>query len=128
MTRIISFAWTTDALLADRKSVTRRDWAAKTAAGFKQGDLVQAYNRSPRNGGERVGYIEIAQDPYLENLNKMTGDDFEAEGFAYLEENPGKVPHNAPWGDEGPLNYFLEWRKRDHQVWVVRFKFLQGIT
>ena len=120
--KIISFSWTTPALLAGRKTVTRREWKESTAKQFKAGDIVQAYNRSPRNGGERVGYIEITRDPYLENLNKMTDEDFEAEGFNYLEHNPDKVAQNAPWADEGPFGYFNDWRKQNHEVWVVRFK------
>ena len=35
MSKIISFAWTTDALLQCKKTVTRRDWDDKYASRFK---------------------------------------------------------------------------------------------
>ena len=57
--QIISFALTTDALLACQKTVTRRDWPDKYAAQFQVGNLVQAYDKSPRNGGRCVAIIRI---------------------------------------------------------------------
>jgi hypothetical protein len=36
----ISFAWTTPALLAGHKTVTRRDWDAEYAIRFAAGQLV----------------------------------------------------------------------------------------
>ena len=56
---IISFAWTTAALLDGRKTVTRREWSDAHAAKFKPGDLVDAYDRSPRFKGKKVGVIRI---------------------------------------------------------------------
>ncbi len=120
--RIIAFADTTQALLARRKTVTRRNWADKTAAGFKKGDVVQAYNRSPRNHGECVGFITIAQDPYKEALAAMPDDDFEAEGFAYLQHNPSRSGHSAPWYGQDMKKYFESWRQSGDALWVVRFE------
>lgn len=37
----ISFAWTTDALLAGRKTCTCRDWERDYAERFKAGDLTR---------------------------------------------------------------------------------------
>lgn len=54
--RIISFAWTTAALLKGKKTVTRRRWKKPLV---KVGDLAQAYNRSPRFQGRRVAIIKI---------------------------------------------------------------------
>ncbi|MBW2053822.1 MAG: ASCH domain-containing protein [Deltaproteobacteria bacterium] len=48
--KIVSFAWTTEALLAGRKTVTRRCWNERYAGRFKSGDLVQAYDRNPSGG------------------------------------------------------------------------------
>ena len=52
--KIISFAWTTPALLAGRKTVTRRDWSDRYALLFHADDFVAGYNRSPRHGGRRA--------------------------------------------------------------------------
>jgi len=48
--KIISFAWTTEASLAGRKTATRRCWSEGYARRFKSGDLVQAYDRNPSGG------------------------------------------------------------------------------
>lgn len=82
---IVSFSWTTPALLAGRKTRTRRQWDEKYAARFHVGDVCQAYDKGPRNGGKRVGYIKIT-GMKRENVALMPEEDFEKEGFAYLEE------------------------------------------
>lgn len=93
---IISFAWTTGALLAGRKTVTRREsW---TPGYFKRWQdawdksrnrrdkdrlkyrIHDAYDRSPRNGGRKVGSIVLTCRPYLEPLCAMPESDLEAEG------------------------------------------------
>lgn len=57
---IISFAWTTQALLAGRKTVTRREWTDGHAAKFKPGDLVDAWDKLPRcKGSKKVAVIRI---------------------------------------------------------------------
>lgn len=49
--RIISFGWTWPALVAKSKTVTRWDWDEDYARRFHKGDIVLAYDRSPRLGG-----------------------------------------------------------------------------
>lgn len=61
--RIISFAWTTPALLAGRKTCTRRDWTYGYAANFALGEEVAAYDRSPRAFGQRVATIRLTALP-----------------------------------------------------------------
>ena len=56
---IISFAWTTEALLAGRKDVTRRWWTDEYARRFPPGSVHDAYNRSPRFKGKRVASIRV---------------------------------------------------------------------
>ncbi len=70
---IISFAWTTPALLAGKKTVTRREWSDKHAAKFKPGDLVDAWDKSPRFKGKKVAVIRIVS---IERspLSRMTED------------------------------------------------------
>lgn len=78
----ISFAWTTPALLARAKSATRRMWAPSHAAKFRAGQIVDAYDRSPRLGGRRVATIRIARDPWKQRTGLMDDVvDYEREGI-----------------------------------------------
>ena len=107
--KIISFSWTTPALLAGRKTVTRRDWPARYERQFKPGDLCQAYDRNPRNGGKCVAIIRLLSVTY-EPLRQMPDEDFEHEGFAYMIEIGKKPPFD-----------FEEWRRTPENRTVVRF-------
>jgi uncharacterized protein YqfB (UPF0267 family) len=78
--KIISFTWTTKALLEGKKTVTRRDWNEKYAKSFYKGDVVQAYNKAPRLGGKRVAYIKLTSEPYLQWLHDVTDEDEKKEG------------------------------------------------
>ena len=111
--KIISFAWTTAALLAGRKTVTRRNWDARYAAQFHPGDVVQAYDRNPRNGGKCVAHIRLVSIT-KEPRSAMPDSDFEAEGFAYLREQGKKLPFD-----------FEEWRNSGDSVYVIRFELVK---
>jgi hypothetical protein len=78
--KIISFAWTTTALLDGRKTVTRRRWTARHRRLFHEGDVVQAYDKAPFQGGKRVALIRLTCDPYQERLGAMPEADVQAEG------------------------------------------------
>jgi len=92
--KIISFAWTTPALLADppRKTVTRRNWKPEYAKRCKKGDLVAAYDKVPFHGGKHVATIQLTQDVYPEWSFWMPDEDYEVEGFAFFEEHPELLP------------------------------------
>lgn len=82
---ILSFAWTTDTLLAGRKTCTRRQWTTnyhrRWANAWDNGRRIhQAWNKSPRAGGRKVGDIELSCRPYRERLADMPERDLEAEG------------------------------------------------
>jgi len=83
---IISFAWTTPALLAGAKTMTRRKWKADYAERFKSGMLVDAWDRSPRTGkGRKVATIRLTRDAYLEVLEgPIPSEVYRREGFAWL--------------------------------------------
>ena len=119
--RIISFAWTTPALLARRKTCTRRDWKRSFATRFRAGELVQAYDKQARFGGKRVGIIRLAEKPHLESTRQAPGSDWEAEGFAYLSEIGATVD-----GLE-PLDLWTRWTNRGtgETLWVVRFEVVE---
>ena len=59
MPMIISFAWTTPALLDGRKTVTRRDWPDSHAVKFKPGDEAIAYDKQPMYGGVPVARLKL---------------------------------------------------------------------
>ena len=115
--RIISFAWTTPALLAGRKTCTRRDWMADYAQRFTVGELVAAYDRSPRAGGKQVAVIRLTADPILSN--ELPAKDWAAEGFDYLEEIGAKVNGNTP------LQLWDAWFKTKPYQWIVRFEVVE---
>jgi len=82
---ILSFAWTTDALLSGRKTCTRRQWSDKYheqwCRAWDNGRRThQAWNKSPRFGGHKVGDFDLTCRPYREALTDMPESDLEAEG------------------------------------------------
>jgi len=117
--KIISFAWTTPALLAGEKTRTRRNWSDKYAKRFKVGDLIQAYDRQPRFKGKRVAIIKILNIK-KENISLMPNKDYKKEGFAYLEKINKKI-----FG-ENPKMAFQEWRKEGGKYWVIDFEVLKN--
>jgi hypothetical protein len=118
--KIISFAYTTPALLAGRKTCTRRNWAPRYAALFNGGELVQAWDKSPRIGGKRIGTIRLLQEPRLEPLNEMPDSDYEAEGFAYLHQYELNIGQTI-WGSWSKAD-FDRWRQSGEKAYVIRFE------
>jgi len=130
--RIISFAWTTAALLAGAKSVTRREWDHEYARRFRAGDVVLAYDRSPRAHGRHVATIQLTQAPTWEALGMMPDSDYEAEGFAWFERHPEELRKLEQRGIYLPVPFarFKKWRQENgacHE-WVVRFKLLEVVA
>lgn len=116
MPRIISFAYTTPALLAGRKSVTRRHWADSYARLFKSGDIILAYDRSPRAGGKQIATLRLTHGPYQESGWDMPANDFEAEGFAYFASK-GLLLNGLT-----PLQLWEQLEGHDDPWWVLRFE------
>ena len=116
---IISFAWTTPALLAFVKTCTRRDWSDDYARRFHEGDMEAAYDHSPRVHGHQVGVIELTITPYKEWSNLAPSTDWYAEGFEYLTEH-GLTLHGLT-----PLQVWNDWHDNPRKLWVVRFKIVQ---
>ena len=112
---IISFAWTTEAFLSNRKTRTRREWPDDYAAKFKVGDTVQAYDKQPRFHGKRIGYAVI-KGLKKESISEMPDEDFEREGFAFMQEHGLKI-----FGKE-PRKAFDDWRAQQREYWVVDFQ------
>ena len=113
---IVSFAWTTDAFMADRKSRTRREWNECHARQVIPGKtLIQAYDKIPIAGGKQIGLAITVVIKY-EDVSLMPEEDYEKEGFAYMEEKGLKI-----WGKE-PRQAFDEWREAGGMYWVLDFE------
>ena len=115
--KIISFARTTAALIARRKTVTRREWKDTQAARFNAGELVAAWSASPHRGGKPVGVIRI-KSVTREPTRLIPPSDWEAEGFAYMTERGINV------GRELSCSQLWEQWKRDRAkiTYVIRFE------
>jgi hypothetical protein len=123
MPRIISFAWTTPALRARRKTCTRRDWTVAYAERFHAGDEVLAYDRNPRQGGKTIAHLRLTADPVYESVAFAPDSDYEAEGFAYFAEHPDRqaVRNGIPMSWEA----FERWRAGVWCEWVIRFEIVE---
>ena len=111
---IISFAKTTPALLNGSKTVTRRGWCDTHAAKFHKGDIVDAYDKSPRYRGKKVATIRITKDPYKQALSDMPDDHFEREGGLQL------------W-PRGIAEFQLMMGSMDKIYWVVEFELVYRV-
>jgi len=111
----ISFAWTTPAVLAGAKTVTRRDWTDRHARQFHAGDVVDAWSKDPRAGGRKVARVRILSIA-LEPMAWMPDRDYAAEGFDYLHslDEPGRCRHD-----------FEHWRQSGGEQWVIRFELVE---
>jgi hypothetical protein len=114
----ISFAWTTRALLAGAKTVTRREWNDAYAARFHKDEFVVALDKSPMYGGRPVAVIRLTRDPYLENPRDAPDADFAGEGFSYMDHN-GTTEERLR-----AFDIWIGWKEGEDQgpLWVVRFE------
>jgi hypothetical protein len=123
---IISFAWTTAALLAGRKTVTRRQWARSYAEKFYRGQIIDAYDKQPRFGGKKVAVIQLTHEPSFQLDADIADSDFEHEGFAYMAEHPELIPKNFRMRPtETMIDRFGLRRESGGHSWVIRFKLVQ---
>ncbi len=121
--RYISFAWTTAAFKARRKTVTRRDWKDDYARSFQEGEIVGALDKLWRAGGNAIGSIRLTCAPYKESESLMPDSDYEAEGFAFLDEHPELKP--PCWRDVDLRKKFEMDRALGEELWVVRFEIVK---
>ena len=117
---IISFAWTTPALLAGAKTMTRREWSATHARRFTVGMLVDAWDRSPRTRkGRKVATIRITRPPHLEWSSDLSEEDVDREGFNWLRAH----------GEWVQVEQILSaWRAERRFIWVVEFELVERVS
>lgn len=121
--KAIAFGMTVPPLMAREKEVTRRDWKATRVASFSAGERVWALDKQYRQGGKRIGVIELTHDPYLEPTMAIPDEDWRLEGFEYMERlglelKPGLTPRMM----------WEQWKGGTYQVgslWVVRFRVIE---
>lgn len=116
----ISFSWTTTAFLAGAKTVTRRDWKDPYAKTFKKGEIVAAYDKQRRFGGHKIGLIKLTQAPYKESTADIPEDDWFNEGFPVLE-GEGQLVDGVL-----PAVFWLMWHDDPKDLWVIRFRIVEG--
>lgn len=125
---IISFAWTTNAVLADRKKRTRRFWSDEYAKRFVCGSSHKGYNRLPRVHGHHIGTVTITEAPYRQLTSLMTEEDYELEGLKYMEEMGLFIPARTVDGKRllpmHPKRFFDEWREANECPFVINFNFI----
>lgn len=120
--KYISFAWTTAAVQARCKDVTRREWDDTYAARFQKGDVIGATDRTFRVGGKQFGVIRLLEKPYKESEAEMPDRDYAGEGFEFLEAFPRFKP--ARWANVNLRVKFEDDRRYGDEFWVVRFEIL----
>lgn len=109
--------------------MTRRDWNPTHAAKFKAGMLVDAWDTSPRMkpyrikkglpAPRKVATIRLTVDPRLERLTDIPPEDWEREGFAYLQPRGIKVDGVSP------AVLYQRWTDSKDLAWVVRFEVVE---
>lgn len=117
---IISFSWLAEAFKAARKDVTRRTWTPEYAKRVKPRKICQAYDKQPRFGGKRIGYIHVNSLTW-EDISDMPDPDFENEGFKFMEEQGLNI-----WG-KPPRQAFEDWRDEGGMYWVLRFNKVEEV-
>jgi hypothetical protein len=122
--RAISFSWTSAALVAGHKTVTRRVWDERYAIGFHQGDMVEAFDRQPRYGGTCIARIRVQRLTY-EAMSVMPDYDYEGEGHAFYDAHPEFAPKQISGQRVLPGQFsrlsFDFWRRNGTSMWVLRF-------
>ena len=137
MSKIISFAWTSDALLAGRKICTCRDWERDYAERFKAGDIIRAYDRSPRYQGKQIATLRLTHDATFGTLVDVLGGfdaAYEAEGFAYGDEQVASGNQQMRKAIERNLGVepgetLRDWLHQTAMVreWIVRFEVMDEV-
>lgn len=119
--------------MAGVKGVTRRDWKMVHAQKFRHDTMHDGLNRRLEYHGEAIGRFMVLQDAHKEPLSKMPTNDYELEGFKWLQDNPQYLPKTQmkrileatgerQFGANTMWKYFRWWRNSGEVLWVVRLK------
>ena len=123
---IITFAWTTPALVTGAKTTIRQPWSDTVAARFRAGMEAAAYDRVGTSGGRQVAAIRLREAPVRQPFSEIPDEDYEAEGWDWLHEHASLLPGYITASDFS-REAFARWRTRPGSIWVVRYE-LVGLT
>ena len=105
--------------MLDESTALAGQWVDRYAKTFHTGERVQAWDHSPRTKkGKKVAEIILTAEPFKQHISLMTEEDFEKEGFAYLDERSLII-----W-DKGARQAFDDWKCEDEEYWVIDFKLI----
>ncbi|TAH39271.1 MAG: ASCH domain-containing protein [Planctomycetota bacterium] len=111
--RQLEFRKTVQRLLEGRKTATRRDWKASHARRIQVGELIAAYSKPKRAGGEHVATIRVQRPLYQQRLDRVTPEDLAAEGGLWADREAWL----ATWRELGYAP--------DFQPWVLEFEVVE---
>lgn len=115
--KMISFAWTSPALVMGAKTCTRRNWKARHAARYHAGELVAGYDRQPLYQGHQLAVIRLTVDPLF--TGELPDADWRHEGFEWLSQRGFTVNGLTP------QNLWDLWRTEMPEAWVIRFELVE---
>lgn len=125
---ILSFGWTTPALVADpcQKTETSREWTRTYADQVRRQvaagrDVFDAWNTSPRNTRAdpkpgKIGRVHLLAPPQIEHAYERPPETWEAEGFEYLTRGGWLLDRLTP------MELWRGWLEADPPLYVVRFE------
>lgn len=108
----ISFPWSLPKVLDGSKTSTLRQWKDVHAAKFGEGDKIWAYDKNPRNGGERKAVICLTCDPFKVCLGDINGKRMKKEGHPELTIQDFKDMYFRTIPD-------------DAEVWCMEFELME---
>ena len=116
----ISMNMTTPSFVTMNKVRTRRKWQPATVKRFVKGTKFLGVQRC--YGGEALGVGEITDEPFKQNTKEMSEDEYQNEGFDYLDTMFGELSD----GYMIPLFSALQdWRNKAEIMTVVPFRVIE---
>jgi len=124
---ILSFGYTTDALLAGVKTVTRRDWHDKYAQQWmnRVGELADAWNTSPRVISKNPHRIATIRLLGVQLTQSYPDEDYELEGLRWMEDNGLAMPVGYHRDPVKPSVYWRAWQQYRPLLYRVEFEVVE---
>lgn len=123
---LISFSWTTAALLSGAKTMTRRDWSRAHYSAVEKAFLEErpfdAWDHVPRvKGARKVAEIRLTGIRGPESTSLVGDEDYRREGFAWLRA------HGSPEERGRVQTIWTQWRFAPQLLYVVEFELVDVV-